>query len=216
MMHPPEEQFSEFVDQALAPNEAAAIEVHLAGCEACRTLVQDLRRVVQRAQALEDRPPAGDLWPGVAAAIGAASRRRRRLSFSMPELLAASVALMLFSGSAGLWFARRQASTAPTSAVAAPTMSAVAVPAGTRSAAGYSAALLELEQELARNRDLLDSTTIRVVDEKLALIDRAIAEAERALATDSSDTYLHSHLAQTRLRKLELLRRAAALTRQVS
>jgi len=57
---------------------------------------------------------------------------------------------------------------------------------------------------------------VRVVGEKLAIIDRAIAEAEQALATDSSDTYLHSHLAQTRLRKLELLRRAAALTRQVS
>jgi len=55
---------------------------------------------------------------------------------------------------------------------------------------------------------------VRVVEQKLALIDRAIIEAERALATDSSDTYLYRHLARTRQQKLELLQHATALTRQ--
>ena len=47
--------------------------------------------------------------------------------------------------------------------------------------------------------------------EKLALIDRAIGEAERALAADPADGYLSGHLTRTRMRKLDLLRRAAVL-----
>ncbi|HXI21658.1 MAG TPA: hypothetical protein VNH46_11255, partial [Gemmatimonadales bacterium] len=81
---------------------------------------------------------------------------------------------------------------------------------------GYAAAVRELQGELAAGRDGLDSTTVRVVEEKLALIDRAIADAERALAADPANTYLHGHLMRTRMRKLDLLRRAAALTHAVS
>lgn len=215
MIHPPEEQFSEYVDGALAPAETEALEAHLARCPACRTLAQDLRRVVQRAQALEDRAPREDLWPGVAAAIGAATGGRHRFIFSLPQLMAASVALMLFSGATAIWLTRGSSEAPPTTAQA-PTLSTAPIPVGSRATAGYAAALDQLERELDRNRSRLDSTTLRVVEAKLAIIDRAILEAEQALATDSSDSYLHSHLAQTRLQKLELLRQAAALTRQVS
>ena len=45
---------------------------------------------------------------------------------------------------------------------------------------------------------------------------RAIAQAERALAADSANAYLNSHLADTMRRKLELLRQAAALVSSVS
>jgi len=55
-----------------------------------------------------------------------------------------------------------------------------------------------------------------VVEEKLQLIDRAILEAERALAADPANTYLTGHLADTRMRKLDLLRHAIALSRAVS
>ena len=57
---------------------------------------------------------------------------------------------------------------------------------------------------------------MRVVEEKLRLIDQAIADAEKALSADPANAYLTGHLTQTRLRKLDLLRRAAALTRAVS
>jgi hypothetical protein len=73
-----------------------------------------------------------------------------------------------------------------------------------------------LEAEVAAGGGRLDSVTVRIVRNKLLLIDRAILEAERALAADSGSTYLHGHLTQTRLRKLDLLRQAAALARRVS
>jgi hypothetical protein len=53
---------------------------------------------------------------------------------------------------------------------------------------------------------------VRKVEEKLALIDKAIDEARQALSTDPSNAYLNRHLAGTMRRKLDLLRRTAALT----
>ena len=79
----------------------------------------------------------------------------------------------------------------------------------------YEAAIRELQSELEAGRGRLDSTTVGVVEDKLRLIDRAILEAERALAADPANGYLTGHLTQTRMRKLDLLRRATALTRAV-
>ncbi len=212
MTHPPELQFSEYLDGALPPAASAALEAHCADCEPCRSLLADLRRVLARAQALEDRAPRADLWPGVAAAIGAAPRGRRRVSFSLPQLAAAGVALMLLSGGAVAVWLRVPSGAAPaTAAVPAAQASSVAASQSTR---GYDAAIRRLEQELARSRGRLDTVTIRVVEQKLALIDRAILEADRALATDSSSPYLRRHLARTRQQKLDLLRHATAISLQ--
>ena len=53
---------------------------------------------------------------------------------------------------------------------------------------------------------------MRKVEEKMALIDTAIDEARQALAADPSNAYLNRYLAGTMRRKLDLLRRTAALT----
>ena len=65
-------------------------------------------------------------------------------------------------------------------------------------------------------RGRLDTATVRVIERNLAAIDSAIAQAQRAVAADSANVYLNSHLAETRRRKLELLRQAASLVSAVS
>jgi hypothetical protein len=94
----------------------------------------------------------------------------------------------------------------------------VATVANRSSVAGqrYAAAVADLERVLDQGRGRLDTTTVRVIERNLATIDSAIAQAQRAVAADSANVYLNSHLAETRQRKLELLRRAAALVSSVS
>jgi hypothetical protein len=217
MTHPPAEQLSELLDASLSADERTALEAHLRDCVECAGLLDELRRVVTRAQALEDRPPRYDLWPGVAAAIGASPPGRRRLVFSVPQLLAAGVALMVISGGVVALALRARAGDSPVAVATTPTTpsssGAVTPVSSSRSEHGYDAAVKELAAELEAGRGRLDSTTVRVVEQKLQLIDRAIAEAERALAADPGNTYLHGHLTQTRMRKLDLLRRAARLAR---
>ncbi len=210
MTHPTSKQLSDFLDRELAPAEQAELEAHLAGCGECAALMGELRRVIARAEALEERPPRADLWPGVAAAIGAIPPAPRRIAFSIPQLLAAGIALVVITGVMVRWLSRERRSVV--AEIAQPAVPPV-LPAGARIAAhGYADAIRELEAELAQGRGRLDTATVRVLEDNLALVDRAIQEAQRALAADPGNAYVSGHLARTRLRKLGLLRQATALT----
>jgi len=82
--------------------------------------------------------------------------------------------------------------------------------------AQYDAAVADLERALAKGRDRLDKATIAIVEENLSIIDQAISQARVALAADPANSYLSSHLVETRRKKLDLLRRAAALTAETN
>ena len=75
----------------------------------------------------------------------------------------------------------------------------------------YAAAVADLERVLAQGRSRLDTATVRVIEKNLGIIDRAIRDAQSALAADPANSYLNLHLAQEMRRKLELLRQAAVL-----
>jgi putative zinc finger protein len=214
------ERLSEYLDGELAPSSRVELEAHLLQCAECEAALADIRRVVGRAGSLADREPVRDLWPGIAQAIGAtppggtkavplaSTRRARRWSFSLPQLAAASVALALASGGAA-WLLHPAASRPAQPQARSPAVIHVGVEP--RAARGYDAAVADLERVLAQGRGRLDTTTVKVIERNLATIDSAIAEAERAVESDSANVYLNSHLAATMRRKLELLRQAAAI-----
>jgi anti-sigma factor RsiW len=223
------DRLSEYLDGELSREERAALEDHLRHCVACGAALADLKRIVRRARALDDRHPDRDLWPGIAARIAGpaaeptegaeirlAGRRPRRWTFSLPQLAAAGIALMALSGGAA-WLLHPAGTAAvltrqPTPSVIVPVAAGPARPAER----SYDVAVTELQQVLTQNRGRLDTTTVRVIEQNLATIDRAIAQAQRAVAADSANIYLNSHLAETMRRKLELLRQAAALVSAVS
>src|SRR5438876_10053032 len=106
------DRLSEYLDGELTGSERTTLEAHVASCDACRTTLDELRRVVTNARALDDRPPTVDLWPGIATRIGLASRSKvrplaRRFAFTVPQLAAASVGLALLSGGAAWLIGRR-------------------------------------------------------------------------------------------------------------
>ena len=220
------DRLSDYLDGELDDGERVALEAHLQTCRDCAEVVADLRRVVYRARTLEAETPSQDLWPGIAARIGAspsgtshpmdlsARRRQRRWSFSLPQLAAAGIALMALSGGT-VWLARSPSlGPSPSIPVVAappgttPVINAASRPTATQS---YAAAVADLERVLAQGRGQLDTSTVRVIEQNLAAIDRAIAQAQRALDGDPANMYLNTHLAETMRRKLDLLRQAAAL-----
>jgi hypothetical protein len=99
----------------------------------------------------------------------------------------------------------------PVAAVSAPATTPAAISASHSAAQSYAAAVDDLEKVLAGGRGQLDSTTVRVIEQNLAVIDRAIAQAQQALLADPANLYLNTHLAETMRRKLDLLRQAATL-----
>jgi len=215
------ERLSELLDGDLGEREARDLEAHLATCAECAEALAALRQVTAQAAALGPREPERDLWPGIAARLeprrsrfpGLAAALRgllgQRLSLSVPQLAAASLALMLVTGGAA-WLALRPAPAPRQASAPVPTPAPSPAPAATVGVAQYDAAIAELERALAEHRSDLDSSTVRVVQQNLAIIDRAIGEARRALSIDPANPYLNDHLAGTLRRKMDLLRRVTA------
>jgi anti-sigma factor RsiW len=114
------DRLSDYVDGELSPAEREEMEKHLFTCAECTAVLEEIRSVIARARALDERPPGHDLWPAIAARIGAGSAaelvelssgrpskrlRDRRFAFSLPQLAAACLALIALSGAAA-WLAR--------------------------------------------------------------------------------------------------------------
>ena len=203
------DRLSEYIDGELSPIERASIDAHLRECAACRATLGELRKVIARAQTLKDSAPDRDLWPDVATRIGSPPRARvsvfrrmvtSRLSFTLPQLAAASLALMVLSGGL-VWMAKSGDPRADFQPVSA-------APHRTDRA---DDALAGLERTFESRRASMDPETVRVLEENLALFDQAIEDCRRALAEEPSNPYVSAHLADVREQKLALLGRAATL-----
>lgn len=202
------DRLSEYLDDELAAGERAALEAHLGSCRDCAVTLEELREVVGRAGRLPARPPAADLWPGLESRL--AGRARRRFTFTLPQLVAAGLALMVMSGG-GVWVLQHGGrATSMPPVVATDPMRDPVVPAGA-SDPRYDEAIADLQQALDAGRSALDATTIKILESNLRSIDTAIDQSRRALAGDPANVYLNNHLADARQRKLALLRRATAL-----
>jgi anti-sigma factor RsiW len=217
------DRLSDYIDGELTQTEQEALEAHLLECAECGQTVQQLRAVVARAGQVIDREPQHDLWIGIAARIETAtpdhdmsvatSPLKRRVSFSIPQLAAASVALMLVSATVMYMMlqpAGTQLAEAPTVEVGPPTLAQTSARAVSRR---YDDAVTELQGVLDRNRDQLDTATVRVLEQNLAIIDRAISEARAALGQEPANPYLTKYLDEAMQRKVQLLRRATSVMR---
>jgi hypothetical protein len=214
------DRLSAYMDGELDADDRADLERHLIGCGDCRRVLGELREVVETARLLTDREPVVDLWPAIARAtdpegtaevvpISTAAARSRRFTFSVPQLAAAAIALMLLSGGA-VWMVSHSAAAPDGAAIATATDTPPTVRFASAQA-GYESAILALENAVNETRDRLSPETVRVLERNLAIIDAAIAEAREALSRDTASLYLNRHLDETMMAKIDILRRAADL-----
>ncbi|MFC1530688.1 anti-sigma factor family protein [Gemmatimonadota bacterium] len=219
------ERLSDYLDDGLSGDERAGLEAALEGDAALRHVLEDLRSVRETAGSLPRHPPESDLWPGIESRIEAseesavveissARHARRRFSFTIPQLAAAAVALLVL-GSASVWVAMGSrvddmGAGSPVAVAPAPEAGFVTAPAD-GSEFSYEATIADLEEQLQSGRDRLDPKTVQALEGSLATIDRAIARAQKALEEDPASVYLNRHLADARTRKLHVLQQAAVL-----
>lgn len=220
MSEHPTERLSAYIDGELTADERTSVEQHLDICADCQGVLADLRGIVVRARSLEDRPPEHDLWTGIAARLEEqpvvvaleTHRARRRLSFTLPQMAAAAVALIVLSVSATWWArsgAERGTDGGPPVAAVQPDAATPTQPASLE----YDTAVTDFEELLAMYGDRLDPQTVATVEANLAAMDEAIDEIVKALDADPGSTQLYNYLTSARQRKLDVMRQATSIIR---
>lgn len=210
------DRLSDYLDDELDQSQRVALEAHIAGCEGCTQTLAELRRVVGRAQAIDDRPPTNDLWPGIAERIGVSTddlarrRAQRRVSFTVPQLIAASLLLVAASAGVVRLLLRDDRKPEPVAGTPSPQVQPTLANWSTRvdTSADQAVAELRIAMTEGQRTGRLNPVTVRKLEHSLAVIDTAIAEARRALVLDPNSTYLNHHLADTMRLKLGFLREA--------
>jgi hypothetical protein len=221
------DRLSEYLDGSLDVQDGRAMEEHLAGCAECTATLSELRGVVEMARSLGDVPPARDLWPDIAARLrsiaeerpaeviplptGHSSRAEPRGVYMSRRQLAAAAVVVAVASAAATWAlgpgiaVRQVGSPLPMPAAVSPAATAEGPPAA------LADELAHLEATLNAARDRLDPTTVRILEKNLDVIDRAIQDSRKALATDPANPFLREHLDRAYQQKIDYLREAAGI-----
>ena len=217
------------VDGALEARDRRRLDAHLAGCEACRKLLADLRAIRSLAATLEPIEPPARVWHDV--------RRRVAAEGRAPRVAASWWSWWPFGGAgpiraAGLrsrWSVGGTALAAAAGIVLAVVLAgnpdrvrspASDTPGGTvppTAASGlepfetaYVSAIRDLEQ-LAGVREPVHPAVQTVLAGNLAVVERAIAESRSAVEAAPGSDVARDRLRAGLARKLALLRTSAAL-----
>jgi hypothetical protein len=216
------ETLQDYREGLLSPEEGAWVRAHLEGCAPCRDELEALSALMEGLEGLPvEAQPSRDLWPQIEWRIGTGSRvpdpgaaegvgrPGRQVTLPAWQLLAASITLAIISGGV-VWAALSGGSQSAVPVASAPAREALAQPVGWESALDeYDQAVADLEGVMEMGREVLDPETIRILEENLQAIDRAIQEAQEALAMDPGSRALGRFLAESLKRKIDLLRHAA-------
>ena len=199
------------VDDALDPRDRPPLDQHLAGCEACRDLLADLREIRALAAALEPIEPPARVWHGVRGRIAAEEQAPRpvvgwpgRWSLGGAALAgaAAMAGAILVVGPADFALPPSSGTPDPASRAAAAALEEIERP--------HAVAIRELEQRIGTGAPI-PTATRDVLTRNLALVDDAIAESRSAVAADPGTAIARERLQAGLARKLTLLRTMAAL-----
>lgn len=231
---------SDYLDDALTGEAAAAAAGHFAGCDACQALVNDLRAIRAQAAALPPLRPSRDLWSGIEARIGASASGAQPRSAGVGEdavpatparqtalrrwfgphyaTRVAALAAGLVVATAGLTYVATRAlirtplsSHVATSDRAVPGSGVELVSQPQTSEYLYDNQIASLHKILEQRRAQLDPKTVAVIEHNLGVIDTAIAQSKAALAKDPANTFLVDQLDRNLNTKLELLQTVALL-----
>jgi tetratricopeptide (TPR) repeat protein len=216
------EYISRTVDGELDPRRAARLERHLAGCGDCRTLLADLRKIIDEAAGLAAPEPSEKVWRNVRAGLEAGTLRpsaegarldhRPLFGSSLPAWRYAGAAVLavvlVVSGViVGRRLGRQDIRMGP-EAGEAYTLAKL-----DEAERYYEQAIRSLGQAFAAGKGALDPRVIELFDRNLSVIDATIQACREAVLAEPDDLEARNYLLAAYTKKVTLLDSALDLQR---
>jgi hypothetical protein len=211
-------RLADYLNDALDAPTRAAVELHLASCARCAGMLAALDERPANAAALPVLSPSHDLWSGIASRIeprvlslgerapAPAARRGWRVARY------AAAAAVLIIGSSMITRQMMLKPDAPSNGAQTPAPGAPnSTLASQRLIQTYDTEIAQLDSAVRLRRGDLDTTTVKIIEKNLLVIDKAIAESRAALAKDPHSRFLNDQLTRVLDQKVGLLRTAALL-----
>ena len=211
-------RLADYLNDSLDAPTRAAVELHLHGCARCAGVLAALDEQPASTAALPVLSPAHDLWSGIASRIGPRvlslgdrshapmARRGSRVA-----RVAAAAAVLIIGSS----LITRQMMLKPVAPVNGAQSPAPGAPNGRlasqRLIDTYDTEIAQLDSAVRVRRSELDTSTVKIIEKNLLVIDKAIAESRAALAKDPHSRFLNEQLTRVLDQKVGLLRTAALL-----
>jgi anti-sigma factor RsiW len=233
-MHPNDTTLNGYADGTLNAAERPGVEQHLAGCTACRAMVDDVRAILRATGDLELREPPVRAWSRLERAITMEREHGARGGPSVDRTdgpaeaghyrtyatwLAAAAAILIATA-VGLRYAPARQADAPAApgANAAITVGEAAQSIETelrQAESHYEKAIKGLEIIANSEQGELDSRTAATLQKNLAVIDQAISESRAAVRSQPASEPAQQSLIDGFKTKIGLLQDTVALINEM-
>jgi predicted anti-sigma-YlaC factor YlaD len=205
----------DLIDGRLAPEPREQLESHLAECDACRRMTEDVREIRHQARTLPARAPRPEVWERIAHQLSTQAPARARSVWTGPRVVLAMAAVVVLSVAASVVVLRGPRPFLPPAPADRAAVRSAVHPSDSDTVkdvdehlriadANYEQAITGLEQIVATGQAALDPAVAATLQKNLGIIDQAIRESRSAISSQPT-----SQLAQTSL--FDALRQKVAL-----
>jgi anti-sigma factor RsiW len=211
----------DLVDGRLDQAERDQLESHLAGCESCRRLADDVREISRAARVLPARAARPELWARIAHELAAHAPAGPRALWTGTRVALAMAAVMVLSVVTSVVVLRGPRLPPPSAAPAQSAATAVhpSAPATVKDVdehlriadANYQQAITGLEQIVATEQAALDPAVAATLQKNLGIIDEAIRESRAAISSQPTSQFAQTSLFDALRQKVALLEDTIAL-----
>ena len=212
----------DFVDGRLDAAARARMDAHLAACQTCRALAEDLRTIARTAAALPAHKPRPEVWTRIAGAMAAAPSARgvapAAAFWTGWRVSLAMAAVALVAVAASVIVLRTPVTPALTPQQPAPSVHQSAqdtvqdVDEHLRIAdEHYQQAITQLEKIVAAQQAALDPAVAATLDKNQGIIDKAVRESREAIKFQPNNPIVQTSLFEALRQKVALLEDTIAL-----
>jgi hypothetical protein len=194
-----QEQLSEYIDGALELGEQVSIERHLADCEPCRAVRDDLLQIVHFSHQLPLQSPSTPLWPRIQSGVEGlkpgfwsrplrwlASGRTPNFSVSFPQILAGAAALVIVV-SIGVMVSRRDSGPFESASGGVTVPPSDVMPLSRADLQQLENQISRLSETVELRKDSWDPELRTAFERNLLYIDQSLVECRHQLKDNPAD-----------------------------